>query len=241
MRTSPRPSSATASRTTSYAALVGDVDLQQPTVDPDGQPGGGRAVRAARRGRRRPRPRPRRSRAVTDAVVECRSSRPPSITTMPSQTRSSSPSRWEVTITEMPNSRPIRRISAEHVVAAGRVEAVGRLVEQHQARVVHQRLGELDPLPHAGGVAAHRPVALLVEPDVAQRVGGPLAGGGRRQPRHPAHVDARTRWPTRRAAGSRARACSRPAPGSPGRRCATSRPSTPRRTLASPAAARAGS
>ena len=78
----------------------------------------------------------------------------------------------------------------EHVVAAGGVETVGGLVEQHQLGVVDQRLRELDPLLHAGGVAAHRPVALLVEPDVAQDVGRPLAGGGRRQPRHPGHVDA---------------------------------------------------
>ena len=76
----------------------------------------------------------------------------------------------------------------EHVVAAGRVEAVGRLVEQHQLRVVDQRLGELDPLLHAGRVAADRPVPLLVEPDVAQRVGGALPGRGPRQPGHPGHV-----------------------------------------------------
>ena len=53
-----------------------------------------------------------------------------------------------------------------------------------------QGLGELDPLLHAGGVAAHRPVALLVEPDVTQRRrrrarGRPCA----RQARHPCQVD----------------------------------------------------
>ena len=68
------------------------------------------------------------------------------------------------------------------------VEAVGGLVEQHQPRVVHQRLGELDALLHAGGVAADRPVALLVQPDVAQHVGGALARRGVRQPRHLGHV-----------------------------------------------------
>ena len=42
--------------------------------------------------------------AVTSAVAAARISRPPSITTTWSQTRSSSPSRCEVTSTEMPNS-----------------------------------------------------------------------------------------------------------------------------------------
>ena len=50
----------------------------------------------------------------------------------------------------------------EHLIAAGRVQAVCRLVEQQQPRIVDQRLGELDPLLHAGRVTAHRPVALLV-------------------------------------------------------------------------------
>ena len=76
----------------------------------------------------------------------------------------------------------------EHVVARGRVEPVGRLVEQHQPRVVHERLGQLRALLHAGGVAAHRAVALLGQSDVAQHVGGPLARGGVRQPGHLAHV-----------------------------------------------------
>ena len=119
---------------------------------------------------------------VIAEMRSARSSRPPSMATSVSQIRSTSPSRCEQTSTEMPNSVPIRCTSAEHGVAAGRVEAVGRLVEQQQVGVVHQRLGQLDPLLHAGGVAADRAVALLVEPDVAQRLGGPLAGGGARQP-----------------------------------------------------------
>ena len=81
----------------------------------------------------------------------------------------------------MPNSVPMRRTSVEHLVAPGRVEPVGRLVEQQQLRVVDQRLGQLHPLLHAGGVAADRAVALLVQADVAQRLGGraraPPCGG----------------------------------------------------------------
>ena len=117
----------------------------------------------------------------------------------------------------------------QHVVARGRVEPVGRLVEQHQPRVVHERLGELRPLLHAGGVAAHRAVALLGQ---ARR-----GAARRRRARGPRRTAARTsgpcarpgRSPTRRRAGSRARACSRPARGSRAPSVATSWPSTLRR------------
>ena len=115
----------------------------------------------------------------------------------------------------MPNSCADLAHQREHVVARGRVEAVGRLVEEHQPRVVHERLGELGPLLHAGRVAAHRPVALLGQPDVAQHVGGALARRGVRQPGHLAHVDDEVAGRHVGAAGSRARACSRPARGSP--------------------------
>ena len=80
------------------------------------------------------------------------------------------------------------RDQLEHRVPARRVEAVGRLVEQQQPRVAREGLGELDPLLHAGGVGADLPVALLVQADVAQRLGGPLPGGGRREAGHAAHV-----------------------------------------------------
>jgi hypothetical protein len=76
----------------------------------------------------------------------------------------------------------------QHVVAGGRVQAVGRLVQEHQPRVVHECLCELGPLLHAGRVAAHRPVPLLGQPDVAQHVGRPLARRGVGQAGHLAHV-----------------------------------------------------
>ena len=47
---------------------------------------------------------------------------------------------------------------------------------------MHEGLGQLDPLLHAGRVAADRPVALLVQADVAQHLGGALAGGGAGMP-----------------------------------------------------------
>jgi hypothetical protein len=76
----------------------------------------------------------------------------------------------------------------QHVVTAGRVQPVGGFVEKHQARVVYQALGELHALSHARGVAAHRPVPLLVQADVPEDVRRTLAGGRRRQPGHPGHV-----------------------------------------------------
>ena len=117
-----------------------------------------------------------------------RSSRPASIATSQPATRSISPSRWLATTTVIPKSRPMRSISAEHLVAPGRVEAVRRLVQEEEARVVDERLGELDALLHAGRVAADRPIALLVEADVAEDVGRPLPRRAGGQPRDAGHV-----------------------------------------------------
>jgi hypothetical protein len=66
----------------------------------------------------------------------------------------------------------------EHLVAAGRVETVGRLVEQEEPRIVHERLSQLDPLFHARRVPADRPIPLLVEPHVSEHLCSPLASGG---------------------------------------------------------------
>ena len=71
----------------------------------------------------------------------------------------------------------------QHLVASGRVEAVGGLVEEQQARVMHQRLGQLDALLHARRVGADGAVALLVEAHVAQHLRGALAGRGAGQAR----------------------------------------------------------
>ena len=72
----------------------------------------------------------------------------------------------------------------QHLVPAGRIEAVGRLIEQEQPGIVDERLSELDALLHAGRVATDRPIALLVQPDVPEDLGGPLP---RRRPRQPGH------------------------------------------------------
>ena len=73
-----------------------------------------------------------------------------------SQTRSISPSRCaghDDGDAEL-GAGPLDQL--EHLVAAGRVEAVGRLVEEQQPRVVDERLGQLDALLHARRVAADR-------------------------------------------------------------------------------------
>ena len=76
----------------------------------------------------------------------------------------------------------------QHLVAPRRIQAVGGLIEQEQPGVVDQRLGELDPLAHARGVATHGPIALLVEPHVPEDLRGPLASGPTGQPGHRRHV-----------------------------------------------------
>ncbi len=68
--------------------------------------------RPARRCPRPPRPPARRGAVVIAEIRSARSSRPPSMAISESQIRSTSPSRCEQTTTEMPNSVPIRWISA---------------------------------------------------------------------------------------------------------------------------------
>ena len=70
----------------------------------------------------------------------------------------------------------------EHFVAPLRVHAVRRLVEQEQIGIVHERLRQLDPLFHAGGVRLHVPVARLPEPDVEEHFVGALHRVGPRKP-----------------------------------------------------------
>ena len=87
-----------------------------------------------------------------------------------------------------PELRPGPMHQVEHLVASSRIEPVRGLVEEQQLGVVDDRLRQLDPLLHAGRVAADRPIALLVQAHVAEHLGGPLARGSGRQPGHTAHV-----------------------------------------------------
>ena len=123
------------------------------------------------------------------AAVEVeRISRPPSTTTTWSLTLSSSPSRWEVTSTEMPKSVPIRLIRPSiSSRPAGSRPLVGS--SSMTSSDVHQCLCQLDPLTHPRRVAADLAVALLIEPHMTQRVCCPLAGHGRGESGHAAEVD----------------------------------------------------
>ena len=53
---------------------------------------------------------------------------------------------------------------------------------------MRERLREFDALLHAGGIRADEAVALFVEADVAERLGGAFARGGGGEARHAAHV-----------------------------------------------------
>ena len=72
----------------------------------------------------------------------------------------------------------------QHLVATGGIEAVRGLVQEDQARVVHERLRELHALLHARRVAADLAVALFEQAHVAQRLRRALAGGGAGQSAH---------------------------------------------------------
>ena len=88
----------------------------------------------------------------------------------------------------MPNSLPVRLNEGEHLLAPQRVQAGRRLVQQDHYGVVYQGLRQLHTLLHACGVLADRPVALLVEPDVPQRVRRACPGVGRRESAYLGHV-----------------------------------------------------
>ena len=78
----------------------------------------------------------------------------------------------------MPKSPPIRLIRSSMASRPVRIQSVGRLVEQQQPGIADERLRQLDPLLHAGRVGTDLAVALLVEADVPERLGGTLLGRG---------------------------------------------------------------
>ncbi len=64
----------------------------------------------------------------------------------------------------------------QDLVAAGRVHAVGGLVEDQKPGVVHQRPCDLEPLLHAGGIRLDPAVSRLAEPDVIEHFVSPPQG-----------------------------------------------------------------
>ena len=69
----------------------------------------------------------------------------------------------------------------EHLFTTRRIEAIGRLVENEQSRIVHECLRELHALRHASRIAAHRSVAFFKQSDVAQYFGRTFARSALRQ------------------------------------------------------------
>ena len=80
---------------------------------------------------------------------------------------------WLETSTVRP-WRPHSMIDVDQLAAGDRVGARERLVEEEHERVVHHRLGQLDPLPHPLRIAADRPAGVLGHPHQLERPLGRL-------------------------------------------------------------------
>ncbi len=64
----------------------------------------------------------------------------------------------------------------QHFIAPGRVEGAGGLVQQQHRRVVHQGLGDPQPLDHPARKAANPAPGGLLQPNQVQHGPNPLAG-----------------------------------------------------------------
>ena len=69
----------------------------------------------------------------------------------------------------------------EHGLPAGGIQAAGRLIEQQHRRIVHERLGQFEPLLHPGRVFLEQPVTGIFQPKIAQHFMRPPLGFA---PRH---------------------------------------------------------
>ena len=65
-----------------------------------------------------------------------------------------------------------------HRVTAARVQARGRLVEEDQLRVAHERHRQVEPAAHAAGVGGGRPVGGVAEVEAVEQLGGAPAARG---------------------------------------------------------------
>ena len=88
----------------------------------------------------------------------------------------------------MPNSLPVRRMSRSISSRPPGSRPASRLVEQDHDGIVDEGLGELDALFHAGGILFDVAVALLVEADVAEDVGGASPSSDSGDTAHLGHV-----------------------------------------------------
>ena len=122
--------------------------------------------------------RPRRARRTWSSGPLARSS-PFEITTTSSTLCETSESRWLETRTARP-WRASERSRSRIQRMPGRVEAVGRLVEDQHLGIAQQRGGDGQPLAHAHRVALDAPVAGVGDPDQLQHLLDARRAGGRR-------------------------------------------------------------
>ena len=101
-------------------------------------------------------------------------SRPRFISTMFGVSDCTSCSTWLETTTVLP-CLPSWRDDVHQVAAGHGIGAGERFVQEKHQRIVHQGLGELGPLPHALGVAAHLAVGVC---SVMATMARALFGGG---------------------------------------------------------------
>ena len=110
----------------------------------------------------------------------------------------------------------------DEVLAAAEVEAGGRLVEEEQLGVGHQRPGDLHPLALALAEGPERPVGQLGDAELARAARWRGRGRGRRTPRASGRPRRTTRRRRRRGPARRA-GSARPAPRWSGRSAAAAR------------------
>ena len=103
-------------------------------------------------------------------------------TAMRSLIVSASPWSWVTKTNVMPTSRWICFSSICISSRSLQVERAERLVEQEDARPVHQRTGERDALALAAGQLVRLAVAEALEPDAGERLVDPGPALGLRRP-----------------------------------------------------------
>ena len=94
-----------------------------------------------------------------------------------SQTCCTSLSKWLERNTVLPWSAARLRIRAAHLLNAGDVEAVDRLVENDDFGIIEQGRGDAEPLAHAGGIGLHLAPRVLRETDLLEQGIDPLGAG----------------------------------------------------------------
>ena len=154
------------------------------------------------------------------SIVPARTTVPRSSTTICWHSRSTSPSRCVHRITLLPVSAIRSSSSCSIADPPGRVQAVGRFVEQQQLRIVHQRRGQLQPLQVAGGVFFQPPIAQLAQADVVEHLVGSASGVAMRHAVQIAGEGHELDALEHRHDGRSSRACSPPGPRSSARAAA---------------------